>query len=264
LPFAKEAVNIESMAATPDTRKLYQQVASNIMASIMGGRYKPGERLPSERDLAVQFKVSRPTIREAMIALEIRGLAESRHGSGIYITDQPAAQVAAGDLDIGAFELTEARRLFEGEAAALAATSITEEQLEEMEAIIAEMVNENERRQKGEIADRRFHVAIARATRNTAITSVVENLWDMRYKSPLCAYMLERARRVGVQPRIGEHRKILAALRKHDPKGARKAMREHLARVMDGLLAATESDAIEGARTKAEKKRHEYTRRLAV
>jgi GntR family hexuronate regulon transcriptional repressor len=80
----------------------------------------------------------------------------------------------------------------------------------------------------------------------------------------LCAYMLERARRVGVQPRIGEHRKILAALRKHDPKGARKAMREHLARVMDGLLAATESDAIEGARTKAEKKRHEYTRRLAI
>jgi GntR family transcriptional repressor for pyruvate dehydrogenase complex len=253
------------MAATPDTRKLYQQVAGTIMASIVGGNYKPGERLPSERDLAVAFKVSRPTIREAMIALEIRGLAESRHGSGIYVTDQPPAQaVAGGDLDIGAFELTEARRLFEGEAAALAATTITDEELEEMEAIIAEMVDENARRQKGEIADRRFHVAIARATRNTAITAVVENLWDMRQKSPLCSYMLERARRVGVQPRIGEHRRILAALRKHDPKGARKAMREHLARVIEGLLAATETDAIEGARTKAVKKRHEYTRRLAV
>jgi GntR family hexuronate regulon transcriptional repressor len=252
------------MAATPDTRKLYQQVASTIMAAIMAGNYKPGERLPSERDLAVAFKVSRPTIREAMIALEIRGLAESRHGSGIYVSDKPAAQVPAGDLDIGAFELTEARRLFEGEAAALAATTITDEQLQELEAIIAEMVDENARKQKGEIADRHFHVTIARATRNTAITAVIENLWDMRYKSPLCAYMLERARRVGVQPRISEHRKILAALRKHDSKGARKAMRDHLARVIDGLLAATESDAIEGARTKAVRNRHEYTRRLAI
>jgi GntR family hexuronate regulon transcriptional repressor len=252
------------MAATPDTRKLYQQVASTIMAAIMAGNYKPGERLPSERDLAVAFKVSRPTIREAMIALEIRGLAESRHGSGIYVADKPAAQVPAGDLDIGAFELTEARRLFEGEAAALAATIITDEQLQELEAIIAEMVDENARKQKGEIADRRFHVAIARATRNTAITTVVENLWDMRYKSPLCAYMLERARQVGVQPRISEHRKVLAALRKHDSKGARKAMRDHLARVIDGLLAATESDAIEGARTKAVRNRHEYSRRLAI
>jgi GntR family transcriptional regulator, hexuronate regulon transcriptional repressor len=252
------------MTATPDTRKLYQQVASAIMASIMSGNYKPGERLPSERDLAVSFKVSRPTIREAMIALEIRGLAESRHGSGIYVSDRPAAPGVGGDLDIGAFELTEARRLFEGEAAALAATTITDEQLQELEAIITEMVDENARKQKGEIADRRFHMAIARATRNSAITTVIENLWDMRYKSPLCAYMLDRARRVGVQPRIGEHRKILAALRKHDSKGARNAMRSHLARVIDGLLAATESDAIEGARTKAVKSRHEYSRRLAI
>jgi GntR family transcriptional repressor for pyruvate dehydrogenase complex len=110
------------MTVAPETRKLYQQVASTIMGSILSGKYKPGERLPSERDLAVAFKVSRPTIREAMIALEIRGLAETRHGSGIYVSDQPTASSNPVDLDIGAFELTEARRLFEGEAAALAAT----------------------------------------------------------------------------------------------------------------------------------------------
>jgi len=119
----------------PDTRKLYQQVASTIMGSIMSGKYKPGERLPSERDLAVAFKVSRPTIREAMIALEIRGLAETRHGSGIYVTDQPAAATNSADLDIGAFELTEARRLFEGEAAALAATQVSDEFIEALERI---------------------------------------------------------------------------------------------------------------------------------
>jgi GntR family transcriptional repressor for pyruvate dehydrogenase complex len=252
------------MTTTIDTRKLYRQVADSIMAAIKSGEYQPGARLPSERDLAVAFKVSRPTIREATIALEILGLVEARHGSGIYITEHPPAQIGADDLDIGAFELTEARRLFEGEAAALAATSITAEQLEEIEAILADMINENARKQAGEMADRRFHVAIARATRNTAITTVIENLWDIRHKSPLCRHMLERARSVGVQPRISEHRRILAALRKHDPKAARNAMRDHLGRVIDGLLAATETDALDSARKKAVSKRHEYTRRLSV
>jgi GntR family transcriptional repressor for pyruvate dehydrogenase complex len=264
LPSEWEAVKIHSMAITPDTRKLYQQVASTIMESITSGKYKPGERLPSERDLASAFKVSRPTIREAMIALEIRGLAETRHGSGIYVADQPPASASAGDLDIGAFELTEARRLFEGEAAALAATTITDECLEELQNIVAEMVDENARNQQDWTADRRFHVTIARATRNTAIAAVIENLLDMRHKSPLCVYMLERARRVGVQPRVSEHRRILVALRKHDSRAARMAMRDHLARVIEDLLRATEPDAFDSGRAGSTKKRNDYIRRLAI
>jgi GntR family transcriptional regulator, hexuronate regulon transcriptional repressor len=251
------------MSATPDSRKLYQQVASTVMESIESGKYRPGDRLPSERDLAAAFKVSRPTVREAMIALEIRGLAEIRHGSGIYVTDQPHAY-EGGDLDIGAFELTEARRLFEGEAAALAATTISDERLDELDGIVAEMVDENARKQQDWTADRRFHVAIARATRNTAIATSIEHLLDMRHKSPLCVYMLERARRVGVQPRVSEHRRILTALRKHDPRAARSAMRDHLARVIEDLLAATEPDALDGAASKSSAKRYEYTRRLAI
>jgi GntR family hexuronate regulon transcriptional repressor len=257
------------MAGTPDTRKLYQQVASALMSSILSGKYAPGARLPSERDLAAAFKVSRPTIREAMISLEIRGLAEVHHGSGIYVTEQPTAYDAASDLDIGAFELTEARRLFEGEAAALAATTISEDCLQELEHIVAQMIDENARKQQDWTADRCFHVTIARATRNTAIATVIEQLLDMRHKSPLCVYMLERARRVGVQPRVSEHRRILDALRKHDPKSARAAMRDHLARVIDDLLAATEPDALDGraaaaAKKKRHERRHEYSRRLAI
>src|SRR3984893_4231432 len=252
------------MSTPIDARKLYRQVADAIMASIESGEYARGARLPSERDLAASFRVTRPTIREAMIALEIRGLVEAQQGSGIYVTDQPQAHIGADDLDIGAFELTEARRLFEGEAAALAASIITQEQLEESEAILDDMVKENARKQKGEIADRSFHVAIAQATRNAAITAVIEHLWDIRIKSPLCAKMLDRARSAGVKPRIGEHRRILAALRKHDPQAARNAMRNHLGRVIDGLLAATEFDAVDSARKKAVSKRHEYTRRLAI
>jgi GntR family transcriptional repressor for pyruvate dehydrogenase complex len=136
--------------------------------------------------------------------------------------------------------------------------------LEELERIVAEMVDENARKQPEWTADKRFHIAIARATRNTAIATVIENLLDVRHKSPLCVYMLERARRVGVQPRVSEHRRIVDALRKHDPKAARNAMRDHLARVIEDLLEATEPDALEGTRAKTAKRRHEYTRRLAI
>lgn len=247
-----------------DTRKLYQQVAAAIAEGVAAGRYRPGQRLPSERDLAEEFGVSRPTIREAMLALEIRGMVEARHGSGIYVADAPPDPAPAPELDIGAFELTEARALFEPEAAALAAATISDEELDRLEEILADMVEENAAEAKGEQADRRFHVAIAEATRNAAIVSVIETLWDARYRSPLCRHMLNKARAVGVKPRIDEHRRLLDALRTRDPQQARKVMREHLEHVIEGLLAATELEALERARTEVEAKRIEYARRRAV
>lgn len=248
-----------------DARKLYQQVAGAVSAAITAGRYPVGTRLPSERDLAEEFGVSRPTVREAMIALEIRGLVEARHGSGIYVMEGAEAGGPPLDLDIGAFELTEARRLFEGEACALAATVITDEELAELEVILGDMVGENSLATSiGEQADRRFHLTIARATRNTAIAMVVETLWDIRYRSPLCAAMLARAREVGVRPLIEDHREILDALSRRDPKASRDVMRAHLGRVIDGLLTATEMDALDRARTDAEARRQDIARRTAV
>lgn len=249
---------------TAETKKLYQHVAAAIEADISDGKFAPGQRVPSERDLAEQFRVSRPTVREAMLALEIRGLVEARHGSGIYVAQPGPAAAGPADLDIGAFELTEARALFEGEAAALAATTISDEELNGLENILGDMVEENEGDSKGEQADRRFHVAIAEATRNAAIVSVVETLWDLRYRSPLCRHMLDKARRVGVKPRIDEHRRLLDALHAHDAQAARRAMREHLERVIEGLLAATELEAVELARTQAAAKRNEYAKRRAI
>jgi GntR family hexuronate regulon transcriptional repressor len=250
--------------STAETKKLYQQVANAVEADIRSGKFAPGQRVPSERDLAEQFGVSRPTVREAMLALEIRGLVEARHGSGIYVAEPGPLAAETADLDIGAFELTEARALFEGEAAALAATTISEDELAELEDILADMVEENEGDAKGEQADRRFHVAIAEATHNAAIVSVVETLWDLRYRSPLCRHILDKARHVGVKPRIDEHRRLLDALAARDAQAARRAMREHLERVIEGLLAATELEAVELARTQAAAKRSEYARRRAI
>jgi GntR family hexuronate regulon transcriptional repressor len=249
---------------TADTRKLYQQVAGSVAEAITSGRYVMGQRLPSERDLAEEFGVSRPTVREAMIALEIRGLVEARQGSGIYVMHN-VADGPGPDLDIGAFELTEARRLFEGEAAALAATTITDVELEELESILADMIGENAYTGfTGEQADRRFHVTIAKATRNAAIVMTVETLWDLRYRSPLCVAMLERGRKVGVRPLIDDHREILNALRRREPQAARHAMRAHLGRVIDDLLTATEMEAMEKTRSDVEARRQEVARRAAI
>lgn len=247
-----------------DGRKLYQQVATAIASAIQRGDYQPGQRLPSERELADDYKVSRPTIREATIALEVIGLVLSRHGSGIYVVDNPPAEAHTAELDIGAFELTEARRLFEGEAAALAAVSITVDELAALEKLIVAMERENQEHVSGEHADREFHVTIARATRNSAVVGVVESLWDARYNSPLCAHMLERARSVGVQPRVDEHQVIFDALKQRDPVKARAAMRDHLKRVIEGLLLATENDTLDRARAEVEAKRIELARRVAV
>jgi GntR family transcriptional repressor for pyruvate dehydrogenase complex len=107
-------------------------------------------------------------------------------------------------------------------------------------------------------------VTIAQATRNAAIVSVIETLWDARYRSPLCRHMLDKARAVGVKPRIDEHRRLLDALRSRNPKRARLAMREHLQRVIEGLLEATELEAVERARTEVAAKRDEYARRRVI
>lgn len=252
------------MDIVTNSPKLYQRVANSIVAAIRSGKYPRGERLPPERELAEEFGVSRPTVREAMIALEIRGIVEARRGSGIYVVDvSPPQETNGTEQDIGPFEVTEARRLFEGEAAALAAAIITDEEIAKLEELLAKLAA-NTTSEIGERADRDFHIAIAEATRNSAIASVVETLWDMRYKSPMCMKMFDRARDAGVQPRYDDHSQILKALKARDPQAARAAMRSHLDRVINSMLNATETDAIERARSEVAARREELAKRRSI
>lgn len=241
-------------------RKLYQTIAEKIAGAIADGSFPPGSRLPSERELAEDFSVSRPTVREAMIALEIRGLVEARHGSGIYVTHAPAGG-RSPELDVGAFELIEARVMFEGEAAALAATAIDAATIAALEETLVEMDAGHHGPPAFE-ADRRFHLLIAEATGNSLVRSVVEMLWDIRERSPLCVNMFERARREGVTPRVDEHRLIVDALRAHDPQRARETMRAHLSRVTEDLLEATKLDLLQRAQAEAEAQRSRISRRV--
>lgn len=244
-------------------RKMYQRIADSMAGAIATGRYPVGSRLPAERDLAEELNVSRPTVREAMIALEIRGLVEARHGSGVYVTASPADRLPAPELDVGAFELMEARILFEGEAAALAANARDDAAIAELRGLIAAMDGGDDEDAVYR-ADRAFHIRIAAATGNDVIRLTIERLWDLRETSPLCIHMFAQARREGVLARIAEHRDILAAIEAGDPHRARASMRAHLQRVVDDILEATRLELFQKAQAEAEAHQHRVSRHAMI
>jgi GntR family transcriptional regulator, hexuronate regulon transcriptional repressor len=246
------------MARPPSSsRRLYVRLADELADAIAAGTYAIGDRLPAERELAERHSVSRPTIREAITSLETRGLVEVRMGSGVYVAGIPTTGGLPLPMDVDPFELSEARLLFEGEVAAQAAAQITDEELAGLEALLQEMESANQRG-NGEEADRRFHHAIAVATRNSAMAAVVDSLWAIRLRSPRCVQLFERSRRRGAKPVVAEHRVIVQALRRRDAKAAREAMRAHLQQVLNYLLSATEKDALTEARAKVSAQRSRF------
>ena len=118
---------------SPEPQRLYRQIADQLRSLIGNGEFTVGARLPAERDLARQFGVSRPSVREALIALEVEGWVEVRTGSGVYVQDR--AQRKAERLpgtEWGPLELIRARRVVEGETAALAAAQARRKDLDAM------------------------------------------------------------------------------------------------------------------------------------
>lgn len=208
------------------SERLYVKVARRIADLIASKQVQAGDKLPSERDLADMLQVSRPTIREAMIALEVSGIIDVRTGSGIYVATVPR-RAGITDAGVGPFEILEMRLLIEPEACALAAERMTDTQLEELEAIFAEM-QKSDQTPVVEDVDRRFHYAIAVATENAALASTVDWLWDLRSQSALSKGFHRLILDEGVYPELKEHRSIISALKARDPQAARLAMREHL------------------------------------
>ncbi len=227
-----------STAITPNPR-LYKDLARRILAEIIAGKYAVGARLPAEREMALIYEVSRPTVREAVIALEVQGIVEVRIGSGAYVVRLPDASDQPGS-DLSAFELTEARLLIEAEAAALAAIQASDAEIEEIAGHVDAIARADGNPPEAEAADRAFHHAIARATRNGAMLGAIISLWELRETSAEAALLHEKARSANVLPVVDEHSAIVDALRARDADGARNAMRAHLACVLDTLLFATE------------------------
>ena len=214
---------------TVEPRRLYRQIADQISSLISEGEYAPGARLPAERDLAKQLGVSRPSVREALIALEVEGLLDVRVGSGIYVS-QPGSRREQGALagDSGPFEVIRARWLIEGECAALAAKNATRAQLAAIRASHADLIEASKRDHNPLDVDRLFHVNIAEASGNSALVLVVQTLWDQRM-GPLYRGLERKLEYPKMAAEtVREHQAIVSAIVRRDPRAARSAMRRHM------------------------------------
>jgi DNA-binding FadR family transcriptional regulator len=214
---------------TVEPRRLYRQIADQISVLISEGEYSAGSRLPPERNLAKQLGVSRPSVREALIALEVEGLLDVRVGSGIYVThpgkrrQRDALQGASGP-----FEVIHARWLIESECAALAAKNASPEQLGAIREAHAGMIKESKHDHNPLAADRLFHVSIAEAGGNSALVLVVQTLWDQRM-GPLYRSLERKLEYPKMAAEtVREHQAIVSAIVRRDARAARSAMRRHM------------------------------------
>jgi GntR family transcriptional regulator, transcriptional repressor for pyruvate dehydrogenase complex len=217
---------------TIEPRRLYRQIAEQIRSLIRSGEYSPGVRLPPERDLARQLGVSRPSVREALIALEVEGLVEVRIGSGIYVQRAAASgngeELPAVHAEAGPFELLRARHAIEGECAALAAKSAKKAQIAAIEEALAVMQDEFDAGRQPLAGDQLFHIRIAEATGNGALVAVVKMLWDER-TGPLYQQLEHHYDSPDLwKVAMAEHRAVVKAVAAHNPTGARAAMQRHL------------------------------------
>ena len=234
-------------------RRLFWSIVEKIEASINSGVYSPGSRLPPERELAETFDISRPTVREAIIALEVRKKVEVKTGSGVYVlksVNQPSIQEK-----VNAFEVTQARALIEGEVAAIAATTITEDELDSLHQTLVDMENDH----YTEAADKEFHRIIAHATRNNAMILSVTNLWKLRSSTPEIIKDYDSVCSKDNSKTLAEHKAIYQALKSGDATQARSAMHSHFNRLINALFDAIESRALEEIQRKNSEKRDLYS-----
>jgi len=212
-----------------EPQRLYRRIAEQIAKLIRSGEYKPGQRLPPERDLSRLLKVSRPSVREALIALEVEGYVEVRVGSGVYVMRRrPAARGEPLPSDSGPFELIAARRLLESECAALAARLAAPAQVRRMKAALLAMERDRRRSVMPLDNDRRFHLEIAEGSGNSALALAVRTLWDQR-TGPLFLQLEHHFDTPDLwESAIAEHTEVLTAIEQHDGAAARAAMRRHM------------------------------------
>ncbi|MDM0038493.1 FadR/GntR family transcriptional regulator [Variovorax sp. J22G21] len=210
-------------------QRLYRQIADQLRALIGKGEFVPGARLPAERDLARQLGVSRPSVREALIALEVEGYVEVRTGSGVYVLDRPQRSAAPIEAtEWGPLELIRARRVVEGETAALAALHGKRKDFDAMQRAIDTMREMADRNVMPLDGDRAFHLAIVEASGNTVLIETVQGFWDSR-RGPLFTRLggyFETV--VSWRRAIAEHEAIRDAIVARDPAAARAAMHEHM------------------------------------
>jgi DNA-binding FadR family transcriptional regulator len=216
-----------------EPQRLYRQIAKQIQGLISSGEFAVGSRLPAERDLATQLGFSRPSVREALIALEVEGVIEVRTGSGIYVQSLGKKKSAATSAlntpaEWGPLEVMRARSLIEAEMAALAAEGAKAQDIKRMSAALKAMHKDAKAGRVPRDSDIAFHMAIANACANSVMHDTLALYLEAR-NGPLFErlgdYFESPASWVAA---IAEHQDVLEAIEAHDPQRARKTMQKHL------------------------------------
>lgn len=214
---------------TIEPRRLYRQVADQLRKLIDDGEFAVGARLPTERELAMKLGISRPTVREALIALEVDGRVRIRVGSGIYVLPAPAEPAKTAPAPIaGPFELLNARAVFEGAVAEEVARVASAADLAAIDRVLDEMAQAQHPGPNSMVLDRAFHTTLADILGNDAVTRVVGDLFDQRihpYFAQLASYFENSD---SWHSAMAEHREIRDCIAARDPAAARAAMRKHL------------------------------------
>lgn len=217
--------------------RLYLQVASTLMDAIRQGQYKVGERLPPERDLAAQLDVSRASLREAMIALELNGVVEIRKGAGIEILKVPENGIAVSD-PVTPHELLEARELIEPQIAKLAARKATPADIERLRdtlrlmELALKLSVESLREAASVDADRQFHGVLADISDNPLMQEMMEKVWSKGVRGELWDRLDHHSHAPSWRHRwIEDHTAIFKAIEAKDEEAAYRAMLQHVLNV---------------------------------
>ena len=217
--------------------RLYEEIVKQLVDLINKGSLKPGDRLPTERELAVQLKVSRTAIREALRSLEMMGFIESKVGEGTFIKEitlnnvlDPFSNILLQDKKL-IIELIEVRLLLESEIAKLAAGKINADKAAEMKNSLDLMEREIAEGGIGIKGENEFHNALARASENSAMSKILGMCGELLSASRLAT--LE----IADQPRksLEDHRKIYDAIRSGNKEESANLMREHLIKAQRNL-----------------------------
>jgi GntR family transcriptional repressor for pyruvate dehydrogenase complex len=225
----------ESLRA-PDRQRLYEQLAARLLDYVEVTGLSVGDRLPSERELAQALQVSRASVRQATVALEVRGTLEVRHGDGIYLRSMPDDAGHLMELMMQRHrlpEILEAREALETQLAALAAARRTDDEIADMTSALDVMAADIADGGLGEKGDRLFHQAVTRAARSPLLAEFMAAI-----AAPIAETRRSSLGEPGRPPRsLGAHRRILEAIQRGDEAAARNAMRRHVKMVADvGLL----------------------------
>jgi GntR family transcriptional repressor for pyruvate dehydrogenase complex len=230
-----------SMLKAIKKTRIYEEVVSQIHDLIREGKFKAGDQLPSERELAETFKVSRTSVREALRTLETKRLIVSRTGAGNFVAELPVeslvAPLAARLIEEKAAlaDIFEMRELIEPQIASLAAERATEKDIEQLKRILDKQREAVSRGETGVEADAQFHFAIGRATQNQALEKLVSGLMEILSHSREESLQTPGRSRASIE----SHQRILAAIEENDTEGARKAMLRHVEEVEENVFPAT-------------------------